>query len=405
MSMKALQGIKVVEMGDHVAAPFCARLLADLGAEVLKVEPPGHGDSSRRNGPFPQAGPDAEASGLFLFLNAGKRGVTLDASTPTGREMLLCLLARADVLVESSRPGLMEELKLDHSSVRDLLPRLVYTSVTPFGRTGPHRGHAARDLNVQAAGGISIGIGRPDKQPLSIPYSQADMMAGLAAAAATLIAVMARDETGRGQHVDVAGAQVLAVLVSFVYFLPNFIYRGVAGSRKGRRGGEAHFPNTIMPCKDGFVCLYPLQLPQYLRFMKLIGDPAWQEEPRYRNRRAMAEEYPDEAEALIAPWFLARTKAQIFQLCMEHKVPCAPVRTIAEVVEDPHLAAREFFLNICHPVAGNRVHPGSPFRLSRTPGRVAGPAPLLGQDNEEVYCGEMGLPPEELSRMRMAGVI
>lgn len=405
MSAKALQGIKVVEMGDHVSAPFCARLLADLGADVLKVEPPGHGDSSRRNGPFPQAGPSAEASGLFLFLNAGKRGVTLDASMPTGREMLLRLLAGADVLVESSRPGLMEELNLDHDSVRDLLPRLVYTSVTPFGRTGPHRSHVARDLSVQAAGGISIGIGRPDRQPLSIPYSQADMMAGLAAAAATLIAVTARDETGRGQHVDVAGAQVLAVLVSFVYFLPNFIYRGVAGSRKGRRGGEAHFPNTIMPCKDGFVCLYPLQLPQYLRFMELIGDPAWQEEPRFRNRRAMAEEYPDEAEALIAPWFLERTKEQIFQLCMTHKVPCAPVRTIAEVVEDPHLAAREFFLNICHPVAGNQVHPGSPFRLSRTPGRVASAAPLLGQHNEEVYRGEMGLSPEELSKMRMAGVI
>ena len=139
--------------------------------------------------------------------------------------------------------------------------------------------------------------------------------------------------------------------------------------------------------------------------MKLIGDPKWQENPRYRNRRAMAEEYPDEAEALIAPWFLARTKDEIFRLCMEHKVPCAPVRTIAEVVEDPHLAVREFFLSICHPVAGSQVHPGSPFRLSRTPGEIAGPAPLLGQHNVDVYCGEMGLSREELSRMRMAGII
>ena len=405
MPMKALHGIRVVEMGDHVSAPFCARLLADLGAEVLKVEPPGQGDSSRRNGPFPQGGPDAETSGLFLFLNAGKRGVTLDSSTASGRDMLLRLLDDADVLVEDHRPGWMAELKLDYSSLRGRFPRLIYTSVTPFGQTGPHRDHAARDLNVQAAGGVSIGIGRPDRKPLSIPYSQADMMAGLAAAAATLIALLGRDESGRGQLVDVAASQVLAVLISFVYFLPNFIYRGVAGTRKGRRGGKAHFPNTIMRCKDGFVCLYPLQLPQYLRFMKLIGDPDWQANPRYRNRRAMAEEYPDESEALIAPWFLARTKEEIFRLCMENKVPCAPVRTIAEVVGDPHLAAREFFLNICHPIAGSQVHPGSPFRLSKTPGEIAGPAPLLGQHNVDVYCGKLGLSKDELSRMRMAGVI
>jgi crotonobetainyl-CoA:carnitine CoA-transferase CaiB-like acyl-CoA transferase len=160
-----------------------------------------------------------------------------------------------------------------------------------------------------------------------------------------------------------------------------------------------------MPCKDGFVCLYPLQMEQYLRFLKLIGDPAWQQDPRYRSRRAMAEEYPDEAEALIAPWFLERTKQQIFDLCLEHKVPCAPVRTIQEVVEDPHLAAREFFVNIAHPIAGSLAHPGSPFRLSETPGEIGGPAPLLGQHNEAVYCGELGLSRDALSRLAMAGII
>ena len=403
--MKALQGIRVVELGDYISAPFCGRLLADLGAEVIKVEPPNEGDSSRRNGPFPDDAPDAEASGLFLYLNTGKLGVTLDITTPTGREMLLRLLEDADVLLGNFPPELMEELKLDYPNISDRFPRLVVTFITPFGQTGPYKHYAGHDLNVQAAGGISIGIGMPEKRPLAIPLSQADFMAGLAGAASTLIAILARECTGRGQLVDVAGSQVLAVLISFVYFLPNFIYRGVAGTRKGRRGGEAYFPNTIMPCKDGFVCLYPLQMHQYLRFMELISNPDWQENPRYRDRRAMAEQYPDEAEALIAPWFIERTKEEIFKLCLEHKVPCAPVRTTQEVVDDPHLKERGYFVDINHPAAGSQTYPGSPFRLSLTPGEINVPAPLLGQHNEEIYCGRLSLPMEELGRLRMAGIV
>ena len=403
--MKALQGIKVVELGDYVSAPFCARILADLGAEVVKVEAPGRGDASRRNGPFPDDEHHGEASGLFLYLNTGKMGVTLDVSTSTGRDIFLRLLAEADVLVENFEPARMEELKLDYPSIKDQFPRLVVTSITPFGQTGPYRDHAGYDLSVQAAGGISVGVGMPDMPPLAMPLSQGDFMAGMAGAASTLIAILARETTGKGQWVDVAGSQVLAVLISFAYFLPNFIYRGVAGTRKGRRGGEAYFPNTIMPCKDGFVCLYPLQMPQYLRFLEMIGNPEWQEDPRYRDRRAMAEQYPKEAEALIAPWFMERTKEEIFSLCMKAKVPCAPVRTIQEVVENPHLNHRGFFVDVDHPGAGKLTHPGSPFRLSKTPGEIGGPAPLLGQHNADIYGGRLGLSREEMGRLRMAGII
>ena len=403
--MKALHGIRVIELGDYISAPFCARLLADLGAEVIKVESTGRGDTSRRNGPFPSHEPNAETSGLFLYLNTGKSGITLDINTSTGKEMFLRLLEDADVLVENLPPGHLQKLKLDYSSIKEQFPRLVVTSITPFGQTGPYKDYAGYDINVQAAGGISIGIGMPNRPPLAIPLSQGDFMAGLAGAASTLVAILAREGTGKGQWVDVAGSQVLAVLISFAYFLPNFIYRGVAGTRKGRRGGEAYFPNTIMPCKDGFVCLYPLQMPQYLRFLEMIGSPDWQENNRYRDRRAMAEQYPEEAEALIAPWFLERTKEEIFSVCMEHKVPCAPVRTIEEVVDDPHLNQRGFFVEIDHPTAGKLTHPGSPFRLSRTPGEIGDPAPLLGQHNQEVYCGRLGLSQVDLVRLRMAGII
>ena len=403
--MKTLQGIKVIELGDYISAPFCARLLGDLGAEVIKIEPPGAGDSSRRNGPFPADVPDPEASGLHLYVNTGKLGITLDIQTATGRDIFLRLLEAADVLVEGTPSGVLEELGLDYPSIKERYPSLLYTSFTPYGRTGPYKDYAGHDLNVQAAGGISVGIGMPDRAPLSIPFSQSDYMGGLAAAAATIIALMARDLSGKGQWVDVSGSQVLAALISFVYFLPSFIYQGVAGTRRGRRGGEAYFPNTIMECKDGFVCLYPLRLEQYFRFLELIGNPDWQSDPRYRNRRDMAEEYPDESEALIAPWFKERTKDEIFKLCMDAKVPLAPIRTIEEVVNDPHLNWRAYFVDIEHPVAGTQKYPGSPFRLSRTPGEIGGPAPTLGQHNEEVYCGRLGITVEELSQMGMAGII
>ena len=356
-------------------------------------------------GPFPNNEPNPEASGLFLFLNTGKLGITLDIEAATGREILLKLLQDADIVVENYPPSVMERLKLDCPSIHEQFPRLVVTSITPFGQTGPYKYFTGYDLNVQAAGGISIGVGAPEREPLALPYSQGEYMAGLAGAASTLIALLAREVTGRGQLVDVAESQVLGTLISFLYFLPSYIYRGVAGTRKGRRGGEAYFPNTIMACKDGFVCLYPLRLEQYLRFLEMIGSPDWQENPRYRDRRAMAEEYPDEAEALIASWFLERTKEEIFNLCMENKVPCGPVRTIDEVANDPHLNHRSYFVDIDHPSAGILAHPGSPFRLSGTPGKIGAPAPLLGQHNVDVYRDRLGVPHEELARLRMAGII
>ena len=414
MSPKALEGIKVVELGDYISAPFCARLLADLGAEVIKIEPPYGSDSSRRNGPFPFVqedgqedgdGPNAEASGLFLFLNTGKMGITLDVTTPTGRDMLLQLLEEADILVENHSPGHIEQLKLDYPSLKERFPRLIVTSISPFGQTGPYKDYAGYDLNVQAAGGISIGIGMPDREPLAIPLSQADYMAGLAGAASTLIALLARDVTGRGQLVDVSESQVLAVLISFVYFLPNFIYRGVAGTRKGKRGGEAYFPNTIMPCKDGFVCLYPLQIHQYLRLLKLMGDPDWQENPRYRNRRANGRRVPQRGRGPYRSLVPGAHQGGDFQLCMEAKVPCVPVRTIEEVANDPHLRERGFFTDVNHPIAGLLSHPGSPLRLSQTPGEIGGPAPLLGQHNVDILCGRLGISREELQRLRMAGIL
>ena len=404
MSVGPLNGIRVVEYGSFISGPFCAKMLADLGADVIKVEPPAVGDEARNHGPFPGDIPHREKSGLFLFLNTNKRGITLDLETATGRDIMLSLLKKSDIFVENHPPSLSESLGLDYGSLNAQAPGLVVTSITPYGQTGPYRDYKGYDLTTNAAGGFSFGNGHAHREPLTTPAYQASYMSGLTAALASSIALLGRDLTGRGQLVDIAEAQVIGVLLTG-YHLPTYIYRGIAGWRSGNRMRLGLFPNCVLPCKDGYVCIDCPQIEQYQRFLDLIGSPDWVDDPRYRNRRAMSEQYPEEAEALIAPWFMEHTKEEILELCMKNRIPCVPVRTVDEVLEDPHLVERSFFQEMGHTEAGDLKYPGPPYRFSDTPWRLIRPAPTMGQHNREVLCGELGYSQEELVHLRRAGII
>ena len=404
MSVGPLKGVQVLEYGNFISGPFCAKMLADLGADVIKVERPDYGDESRRHGPFPGDVPHPEKSGLFLFLNTNKRGISLDLETASGRDALLALLKRADIFVENNPPLAMQHLGLDYDTLKSENPRLIVTSITPYGQTGPYRDYKGYDLTTNAAGGFSFGNGHPYREPLTTPVYQASYMAGLTAALASAIALLGREITGRGQLVDVAEAQAIAVLLTG-YHLPTYIYRGIAGWRSGNRMRLGLFPNCVLPCKDGYICIDCPQMEQYQRFLTLIGDPGWVQKPRYRDRRAMSDQYPEEAEALIAPWFMEHTKEEILKLCLEHRIPCVPVRTMDEVAEDPHLQERGFFQEIGHPQTANLKFTGPPYRFSATPWRIIQPAPALGQHNVDILCGELGYSREELSQLRMAGVL
>ena len=403
MSNGPLNGIRVVEYGEFISGPFCAGMLGDLGADVIKVEMPQTGDQSRHHGPYPGDEPHPEKSGLFLFLNTNKRGLTLDLEAPGGKEVLYDLLGTADILVENRPPSYMRDLGLDYASLKVRFPRLVVTSITPFGQTGRYRDYKGCDLTNNAAGGFSFGNGHAHREPLTTPVYQASYMAGLAAALASSIAILSRDLTGRGQQVDVAEAQVVAVLLTG-YHLPAYIYRGIPGWRSGNRMRLGLFPNCVLPCKDGYICIDCPQMDQYQRFLNLLGDPQWVREARYRDRRAMSDRYPEEAEALIAPWFMEHTKEEILSLCLERRIPCVPVRTIDEVAEDTHLGAQGFFEEMDHPEVGTLRYPGAPYRLTATPWRLIRPAPTLGQHNQEVLCGELGYSQDELQHQRIAGV-
>jgi crotonobetainyl-CoA:carnitine CoA-transferase CaiB-like acyl-CoA transferase len=404
MKQGPLGGLSVIECSTTIAAAACGKILADLGADVLKVEPPMTGDPIRKHGPFPDDVPHPERSGLFLHLNTNKRGVTLDLTRPTGRDLLHRLLVEADVLLHNWAPVEAEALELPQESLRDQHPRLIVAAVTPYGSSGPYADYHGSDITACAAGGVSVGTGFPDRAPLTLPLSVGAHFSGVAAAAAVLMASFGRDITGKGQFVDVAEADVLATLLAG-YGIPTYIYRGVTGIRAGRHMSLGLYPNAVFKCQDGFVCIDGPQLAQWQRLLELMGNPSWMHEPRYRDRRHITEQYPQEVDALMAPWLMAREKATIFAEMQEQRIPTGPVNTFQDVVEDAHLRQREYFVTVDRQDTGPLAYPGAPYRLSKTPWAIRRPAPHLGEHNDEIYGGRLGVSREELRRLGQMGMI
>ena len=399
-----LEGIRVIEWGSLVSAPFCGKVLGELGADVIKIEAPGTGDEARQRGPFPDNAPHPDRSGLYLFANLNKRGISLDPHAGEGHRLLQELLSTADVFLENLPMDTVEDLGLEYQTLAQDYPGLVATSISPYGRTGPYRAYKGTDLTANAMSGLSFGTGHPHREPLTTPLHQASYLAGVGAAFATVVALLSRDLGGRGQSVDVAEAQVIGTLLTG-YHLPTYIYRGVAGFRSGNRMRLGLFPNCVLPCKDGYICIDAPQMEQYRRFLDLLGEQEWMEDPRYRDRRAMSDQYPEEAESLIAPWFMQHTKQEILDACLQNRIPCVPVRTFDETLRDPQLNSRNYFRSLDRPDTMRLTYPGAPYRFSRTGARLVRPAPTLGQHNREVFCDELGLSADALLNLEQAEIV
>jgi crotonobetainyl-CoA:carnitine CoA-transferase CaiB-like acyl-CoA transferase len=399
-----LTALRIIEYSTSLAAAASGKVLADLGAEVIKVEPPRTGDPARYHGPFPDDLPDPERSGLFLYLNTNKHGITLDPVLPTGRELLYRLLAEADVFLHNWSPAQAETLGLEYEQLRQRHAHLIITAVTPYGSTGPYANYRGADITACAAGGVSVGTGFPDRPPLTLPLALGAHFASVAASAAILLATFSRDITGRGQFVDVSETDVLAILLAG-YGIPTYIYRGVTGIRAGRHMSLGLYPNAVFECQDGFVCIDCPQLAQWNRLLEVIGNPSWLNEPRYRDRRQITEQYPQEVDALMAPWLMAREKATIFAETQAERIPAGPVNTMKNVVEDAHLRHRQYFVTVERNDTGPLTYPGAPYRLSQTPWTIRRPAPHLGEHNEEIYGGRLGVSREELLFLWQMGVI
>ncbi|MFC1893168.1 CaiB/BaiF CoA transferase family protein [Chloroflexota bacterium] len=404
MARKIFEGLKVVECGNLVSASYCTKLLGDLGAQVIKIEKPHSGDEARSHGPFPDDVPDIEQSGLFLVLNTNKLGITLNLDTPKGRDILKRLLADADVFVENNSPQYMRERGLDYDSLEKTCPNLVMASITPFGQSGSYRDYKAYDINCSAAGGVSIGIGDPEREPLALPLSQGGYQAGATTATAVVLALLARKKIGRGQHIDLSEVENWGSLHTGPNIL-TFLYRGVTGVRRGTHGGYFLYPNEILPCKDGYISIQCVQLEQWTRLLELMGNPEWAENPRYRDRRAMHEEYPDEANAHWIPWLKEHTAEELFQMIRAKRIPFAPVYPINLILEHPHLQEGDFWVEVEHPKAGRLRYPRGACKYSRSAWQIERAAPLLGEHNELILGERLGYSKEELANLKKDEVI
>ena len=404
MTEQALSELRVIEWGSLISAPFCARLLAEAGAEVIKIELPGIGDESRRSGPFPRDISHPERSGLFLHLNVNKIGITLDPATETGREIFLRLLQTADICVENQPPGVAERLKLDFDSLKQVNQKLILTSITPYGKTGPYKDWKGYDMNCCALGGVTNTIGYPDREPLTPPLNQGDHQAGLMAAIATMIALLARDNTGKGTHVDISEAECWATFHIGIG-IQSYIEEGRVRRRSGHMSAHRPYPDEVLPCKDGYVCIDTPQNRQWRRFLEVIGNPSWANDPIFEDRIKTADEYWEKADAYLNEWLSQHTKDEIFELCQRSRVPAAPIRTVAELLDDAQLADRGYFAEIEHPDAGRLKYPRACYQFSGTPCMMRRPAPRLGEHNEEIYCRRLGYSTADLVALRHAEVI
>jgi len=380
--MRALDGLRIVEYGDNVSAPYTAKLMADLGAEVIKVEPPG-GDSARRRGPFPHRHEgDSEASGLFLYLNANKQGVTLDLHRDGDRRALMSLLERADVFVHNRTPAEAVEQGIDYVTVQDRCPAVVYTWITPFGLSGPHAAWQGENITIVSAGGwASITPGNSpyeERPPLLAFGQQAEFQAGVHASVATMGALFARRRSGKGQLVEVSGQECIAAALELA--LVTYTYTGRVASRLGIRTSA---PMEIMECKDGLIFVMTTDPHQWDAFVHVMGDPDWAKWEIFDDRFKRGQNH-DALKPLIEEWLQQHTVQEVFDLAGEAGLPFAPVPTIGDIVNSAHLKSRGFFVTARHPVAGKLTMPGAPYLMNETPWSLRSPAPLLGEHNDAV---------------------
>jgi crotonobetainyl-CoA:carnitine CoA-transferase CaiB-like acyl-CoA transferase len=377
----ALAGLRVVECGDGVAAAYAGKLFADLGADVVKVEPPA-GDATRRRGPFPGGTVHRERSGLFLYLNANKRGIVLDLGRAVDRGALDRLLEGRDLLLTDLPGRARERDGLEWPAIHARHPDVVMTTIAPFGTHGPWADFEATDLTLWAAGGIAYlnggGPGTDAMPPLKAFGQQAAFQGGVHAAVASMGALFGRRRTGAGQHVEVSIQECVASILELTYaFWP---YMGLVASRLGHKPIQ---PLDFFECRDGWIYLCCIEEHQWQRFVELMGSPEWAGMELFQDRMARGANW-DALKIFLQDWMREQSVRELYEAGQARRIPLAPVSTMGDLMQSEHLATRGFFAELAHPTAGTLRYPGAPYRFGATPWRLRTPAPLLGQHTAEV---------------------
>ena len=394
-----LEGVRVLDLTHCIAGPYCTRLLAGFGADVLKIEPPG-GELGRRMGPFFHDDPGPDSSLLFAYLNAGKRSLSLNLKGTEGRDILVSLLSETDLLVENFAPRVMPSLQLDYETLREVAPHLVMVSISNFGQTGPYRNYKATDIVEYALGGLMYIFGAYEREPLKHAFNQAQFKAGTDAASASLMALYHQRLTGRGQHVDVSIQEAVATGLRDV--VNNYTYTGAIRRRQPNHSGDLQ---RLRATSDGYLLPNPglgggLNWDSFVEF---LGLPQLDDD-RFRTPSARLEN-AEELGSILDEHFIRQNKYEMFYGSHERRFIFGVIQSAQEVLKDPQFAHRGFFVDAERPVMGNLKFPEAPFSMEATPWLSGQPAPSIGQHNAEVLGERLGFTSDELAHLRFQGVV
>lgn len=396
--------LKVIELADFVAGPYCGKLMADFGADVIKIERPGRGDDARHIGPFKDGVPNPEASGTYLYLNTNKRSVTLDIESEDGRNVLKSLLADADVLIEDKMPGALAELGLGYEDLKALNPRLIVTSVTPFGQTGPYAGYKAHHLNLYHASGqgylLPMWAINLDVPPCKGPGLLGFYDGGMAAATATMAAVFWRDQNGgTGQHVDVSIQQAM------MHLERSQLRRFVDDDKDPNRTGKGRLLESLVECKnDEFAVVILSSQKQWDGLWRAMGKPDWGMQPPFDTQKGRSDNYA-ELRQRLNDWSRTVTQDELFHAIQQEGSAAAPILSAEGVFRSDQFRGRGHFVEIAHPVAGTLEYIAQPVRPTGYDFGTPEAAPLLGQHTAEVLGTLPGYDADRIEKLAMAGVI
>jgi CoA:oxalate CoA-transferase len=394
----ALEGIKILDFTHALGGPFCTLLLRDLGAEIIKVEKPGTGDIARGRAPQTKA----NESGTFIMLNRGKKSVTLNLKSTKGINICKNLVKKVDVVVENFSTGTMEKLGLGSQELCGLNPGLVYASLSSFGHTGPYRMEGGYDPIAQAMGGLTTLTGYPDRPPVKAGPPIADLGTGVFVALAIVSALRHKSLTGEGQVIDISMQDSIWLLTA-IEFASNYFIEGIVPQRYGNAVPHTT-PSNLYTTKDGYVIIATLEVSQVKSLFHAIDRDDLIDSPLCSEQKERLK-YRDQLDPLIENWTRTKTMQEVIDSLKPLNVPCTIVPTYDMVCNDPQLLSREMIIDVEQPLSGKFRTPGSLFKLSKTPGNVNFAAPGLGENNLEVFSGMLRYSEQEVSQLKLEGII
>ena len=394
---KALEGVRVLDFTQYLSGPHCTSVLSELGAEIIKIEMPGKGEPERQAMPKTPR----KESYQFLSYNRGKKSITLNLKNPKGVEIARKLAAKVDILVENFAPGGMERLGLSYEEVRRINPRIIYASISGFGQTGPRRNDVSYDVVAQAMGGLMSVTGYPDGEPLKVGVSLGDYMGGYNGVIGILAALYYRTVTGEGQAIDISMQDGIWAMV-----FPdraNYFDDHVVPKRIGNKLSSSA-PFGAYNAKNGYVIICTITDPQWHKVLQAMDREDLITEQRYATRENRTRNM-EEVDGLVQAWCKERTVEEVFAILKESGVPCSPLPAFDQVASDPHLRSREMIVEVEQPVSGKVKLSGSVYKMSKTPGDRKMPVPAVGEHNEEIYGGLLGIDAAQMKQLQEESII